>query len=341
MTIREIADLAGVSIGTVDRVLYKRGRVSAATKEKVEAIIEKYQFTPNPIARRLKRGHTYTFCTLTPRKDQDADYWDQIMEGLRTGADDLDPLGVETELIDFDRYDGRAFQDAVGRLLEKAPDGIVFAPFILEETKPAVKKIQEAGIPYILIDSDIPDIAPLCTIGTDSFRGGYLAGRLMHLLVRDFTKPAAVLNGFGEYYHIARRRDGFLQYAAEYGIPTIAREYSNFLESEDFEREIIHFLEENRELSGIFITSYLTCFAADAIKKTGRENLILIGYDLIPKNRNLLTENRINAIISQRPEDQGRQALRNLYRHLVLEQEIPLKIEMPLDVYFKENIPRQ
>jgi LacI family transcriptional regulator len=210
----------------------------------------------------------------------------------------------------------------------------------LEETTPAVRKIQEAGIPYILIDSDIPGTAPLCTIGTDSFRGGYLAGRLMHLLVRDFNKPAAVLNGFGEYYHIARRRDGFLQYAAEYGIPAVSREYSNFLESERFEREIISFLEENPELSGIFITSYLTCFAADAIKKTRRDkDLILIGYDLIPKNRNLLSENRINAIISQRPEDQGRQALRNLYRHLVLEQKIPQKIEMPLDVYFKENIP--
>jgi transcriptional regulator with XRE-family HTH domain len=46
MTVHEIAELAGVSIGTVDRVLHKRGRVSAATKARVEAVIEKYQFTP-------------------------------------------------------------------------------------------------------------------------------------------------------------------------------------------------------------------------------------------------------------------------------------------------------
>ncbi|MDR0598748.1 MAG: helix-turn-helix domain-containing protein, partial [Treponema sp.] len=48
MTVKEIAELAGVSIGTVDRVLHKRGRVSAATRETIEAIIEEYQFTPNP-----------------------------------------------------------------------------------------------------------------------------------------------------------------------------------------------------------------------------------------------------------------------------------------------------
>jgi len=43
MTVHEIAALAGVSIGTVDRVLHKRGRVSAATKAKIEAIIEQYR----------------------------------------------------------------------------------------------------------------------------------------------------------------------------------------------------------------------------------------------------------------------------------------------------------
>ncbi|MDR3167452.1 MAG: helix-turn-helix domain-containing protein, partial [Treponema sp.] len=49
MTVKEIAALAGVSVGTVDRVIYHRGRVAAETKDRIEAIIEQYQFTPNPI----------------------------------------------------------------------------------------------------------------------------------------------------------------------------------------------------------------------------------------------------------------------------------------------------
>ncbi|MDR2479893.1 MAG: LacI family DNA-binding transcriptional regulator, partial [Treponema sp.] len=69
MTVYEIAALAGVSIGTVDRVLHKRGRVSAATKARIEAIINEHQFTPNPIARRLKRNRPYRFCALIPRRD--------------------------------------------------------------------------------------------------------------------------------------------------------------------------------------------------------------------------------------------------------------------------------
>jgi LacI family transcriptional regulator len=68
MTVKEIAGLAGVSIGTVGRVLYRRGRVSGETKAKVEAIIEKYQFTPKPIVHRLKRNRAYHFCALIPRQ---------------------------------------------------------------------------------------------------------------------------------------------------------------------------------------------------------------------------------------------------------------------------------
>jgi LacI family transcriptional regulator len=64
-----------------------------------------------------------------------------------------------------------------------------------------------------------------------------------------------------------------------------------------------------------------------------------MGYDLIPKNRELLRDGAIDAIISQRPEEQGRQALLCLSRHIVMGQRIHPRIEIPLDVYIRENIP--
>lgn len=67
-------------------------------------------------------------------------------------------------------------------------------------------------------------------------------------------------------------------------------------------------------------------------RQKGKRSFYLVGYDFIPKNHELLRDGGIDAIISQRPEEQGREALLNLYRHIVLEQRIPL------DVYLKENI---
>jgi LacI family transcriptional regulator len=340
MTVKEIAALAGVSVGTVDRVIYRRGRVSAETRGRIEAIIEQYQFTPNPIARRLKRNRAYRFCAFLPRKDQDGGYWGQTLTGIQEGAREISSLGVETGIIEYDRYSVREFRKAADAMLAEKPDGIILSPIMPEKIKTLITKIRSYEIPCVFFDADLPGADPLCAIGQDSFRGGYLAGRLMHLLAGRVTKPIAVLDAHGEDYHITRRRDGFLRYAGERGFSTVVQEYSGYKGVELSADEVSIFLKENRGLMGIFITNCMAHRVAEAVKRQNRrEPFILVGYDLNPKNRELLWDGRIDAIISQRPEEQGREALLNLYRHIVLEQRIPSKVEIPLDVYFKENIP--
>ncbi|GHV75240.1 transcriptional regulator [Spirochaetia bacterium] len=340
MTVREIAELAGVSIGTVDRVLYKRGRVSADTKARIEAIIEQYQFTPNPMARQLKRGRAHHFCVFLPRRDQDAGYWSQVLQGIQRAADEISSLGVETEIVEFDRYSREEFETAAAAILSKKPDGLIVPPIMSERTGPFIEQIRQAGIPCIFFDANLPGIDPLSAIGQDPFRGGYLAGRLMHLFAGRLEKPVAVLDAHGEDFHITRRRDGFLKYAGEHGFPTIVQEYSGYKGLEVSVEEIGRFLRENPALTGVFITNCMAHRVAEAAKKCGgARDFLLIGYDLIPNNRLSLEEGGIDAIISQRPEYQGREALLNLYRRIVLDQQIPPRIEIPLDVYFKENIP--
>jgi LacI family transcriptional regulator len=341
MTVKEIAELAQVSVGTVDRVIYHRGRVAADTRTRIEAIIEKYQFTPNPIARRLKRNRAYRFCAFLPLRDQDAGYWGQALAGIQEGAREIIPLGVETEIIEYDRYNIRKFHRAADALLAEKPDGIILSPIMPEKIKTLIVKIQHSQIPCVFFDADLPGAQPLCAIGQDSFRGGYLAGRLIHLLAGKITKPVAVLDAHGEDYHIIRRRDGFLRYAGEQGFSTVIREYSGYKGTELSVDEIAPFLKENPDLAGVFITNCMAHRVAEAAAyQKKRRPFFLVGYDLIPKNRELLREGAIDAIISQRPEEQGRQALLNLYRSIVLEQSVRSTIEIPLDVYFRENIPR-
>jgi LacI family transcriptional regulator len=342
MTVKEIAALANVSIGTVDRVIYRRGRVAAETKARIEAIIEKYQFTPNPIARRLKRNRPYRFCAFLPRRDQDAGYWGQALEGIQEGAGEIALLGVNTEIIEYDRYSAEGFHKAAASLLAEKTDGIILSPIMPEKIRSLIAEIRGREIPCVFFDADLPEpgIEPLCAIGQDSFRGGYLAGRLMHLLAGKITKPVAVLDAHGEDYHITRRRDGFLRYAGEQGFSTVVWEYSGYKGSEITTDEIASFLKDKRDLTGIFITNCMAHRVAEAAHTQKRPRpFLLVGYDLIPKNRELLRTGEIDAIISQRPADQGREALLNLYRHVVLEQRVLPKIDMPLDVYIKENIP--
>jgi LacI family transcriptional regulator len=345
VTVKEIAELAEVSTGTVDRVIYRRGRVAVETKARIEAIIEKYQFSPNPIARRLKRNRAYRFCAFLPRRDQDAGYWGQALEGIQEGADEIRPLGVETKVIEYDRYSAASFRRAADSLLAEKPDGIILSPIMPEKIQGLITRIRDSEIPCVFFDADLPGAEALCAIGQDSFRGGYLAGRLLHLFAGRVTKPVAVLDAHGEDYHIIRRRDGFLRYAGEQGFSTVVREYSGYKGFEISIGEITLFLREYPDLAGVFITNCMAHRVVEAVKTQAlkaqgkRPPFILVGYDLIPKNRELLRDGGIDAIISQRPVEQGRQALLNLYRHIVLDQRVASKIEIPLDVYVRENIP--
>jgi LacI family transcriptional regulator len=340
MTVHEIAALAGVSIGTVDRVLHKRGRVSETTRAKIEAIIEQYRFTPNPIARSLKRNRPYRFCSLLPRKDQDAGYWGQIIAGIERAADEIKPLGVKTEIFEYDRYDPAAFERVSDSVSAGKFDGLLFAPIMQKRTRPFVEKTCAEKIPFVFVDADMPETTPLCVIGQDSFSGGYLAGRLFHLFAGTVSLPAAVLDAHGDDYNITRRREGFLSYAEENGFSVIVREYSDYDGGDISVEKIAQFLEEHCNLSGLFITNCMAHRVAEAVKQLRRkEPFLLVGYDLIPSNRELLLQGRINAIISQRPEEQGREALLTLFRSVVLEQTVETRREIPLDVYIKENTP--
>jgi LacI family transcriptional regulator len=225
-------------------------------------------------------------------------------------------------------------------VLEKKPDGIVFPPIMPNETRRFIAALEDRRLPYVFFDADIPGTAPLCVIGQDSLRGGYLAGRLMHLFTGTLTGPVAVLDTHGEDYHITRRRDGFLKYAREQRFTVVVWEYSDFKGAELSKQEISLFLRKNPNLRGIFITNSSAHRIAEAVKNIRKKrDFFIIGYDLIPDNHTLLREGFIDAIISQRPETQGRRALLDLYRHIVLGRGIAPRVEIPLDVYIKENAP--
>ena len=341
MTVREIAKLANVSIGTVDRVLHSRGRVSPDTAEKIRTIIDENHFTPNPIARRLKRNRAYRFCALVPQRDLDSGYWEQVILGIQRGANEVASLGVETEIIEFDHYDSASFRNAARKTLAKEPDGVIFAPIFPEIARPFTKNLQKKKIPYTFFDADLPGAKPICTIGQDSFKGGYLAGKLLHLFIGKITGSVAVLYD-PRSYHIGNRRDGFLRYSKEQGFKTIVKNYTRRDGMVLTNREINNFLSIQKGLQGVFVSYadvHQIAEAAEARRKKG--NFFIVGYDLVPANHKLLLEGRIDAIISQRPQEQSRQALLSLYRHIVLGSTIDPAIEMPLDIYVRENIPEE
>ena len=124
-SIKEVAELAHVSIGTVDRVLHNRGRVAAKTEEKIRRIIEEFDYKPNVFASALKTGKIFRFGVLMPRPGLFCEYWELPLNGIRKAAREL----AHHILIDyffFDVANGAAsFAEASKNLLGAGLDGFI------------------------------------------------------------------------------------------------------------------------------------------------------------------------------------------------------------------------
>lgn len=218
-------------------------------------------------------------------------------------------------------------------------DGLIIAPILTTLSKQFIEKELPKDIPYVLFDSDIPELQCTSFIGQDSYQSGILSARLMKILTKK-QGCIAIVRILPDDYHINQRANGFkffFENNKDYSIKIY--DIHNSDDSNEFKLITERIIKENKDLVGIFVTNASTHYIAKNVKLLSLKNKInLIGYDLINKNIHYLKEGVIDFLISQKPENQGYQAVFALYRVIVLKEKVNDKIMMPIDIITKENI---
>jgi LacI family transcriptional regulator len=337
-TIKDIAKLANVSIGTVDRVIHDRGFVSHDTKKRIKQAIKDLSYSPNIYARQLKLAKKYKFGILMPELHQDANYWEQPAIGMCEAGKELEIHNIKLKFFHFDRYSEDSFNEKCTHTLKEDLDGLLIAPVLI---KPAQKYICQIPykIPYIFFDSDLPFTRRIAFIGQDAYKSGILAGKLMRMLIDD-SGDIAIIRVLPEDYHINQRTQGFQSYFQVNNLNNNLHVYE-WLESEDLNSiyVLLSKIISNKNLKGIFVTNALTFLVASYIEANNYQHKIrIIGYDLVKENVLYLKNSVIDFLISQSPVTQGYQGIHLLYRKLVLNQNTDDKIMMSIDIVTKENI---
>ncbi|MEI8094599.1 MAG: substrate-binding domain-containing protein [Spirochaetales bacterium] len=331
LTIKELARLAGVSIGTVDRVLHQRGRVSAENTAKIEGLIAERGYKANVFASRLSAGRAYTVGVLMPRSEQDFGYWSAIEKGIRRMATELAPFQLTVHYQGFDRYDGADCARAFAELLRPPCDALALAPILNRVLGPLVDALPP-DFPVVFFDTDMKCEHPHGFVGQDPFLGGQLAARLLALAV-----PAGLPLGLVRFeeddQHLFQRALGFESRCSALGHPVIALPQTFAAPVEERRLEVARFLLTHPQLAGLFVPNA----NVGEYARLG-PGLRLVGYDLTDPNVQALREGRIDMLISQRPETMGAEALRLLGRHLLFHEALPASITLPLDVVLPENL---
>lgn len=340
--IKDIATLAGVSEGTVDRVLHNRGDVSGKSLEAVTKVLEEMNYTPNLFARSLASKKHYRFVCMIPTYETD-DYWESVYKGFDQAALDFVHHNVLIEKIYFNQFDVNSFVEVSTKILEKEYDAIFLAPIFKEESIAFTDELAKRKIPFSFIDSLIPEANFVTYYGQNSFQSGYVAAKLLlsslpagsQIMIIRTQRRGSVSN------QTISRYNGFMQYIQDNGLSDLYEIINVELKNDDENSNLIvleNVFSENSNIKAAITFNSKVYRLAMHLVSLNHSNIRLIGYDLLKLNVGYLQEGVINCLIAQRPDKQAYFTVRDMCKEIIFRQEIKKINYVPIDILIKENI---
>jgi LacI family transcriptional regulator len=340
--IKDIARLAGVSIGTVDRVIHDRGEVAEKTRIKVQRILKETSYSPNVMAQVLKSKKRVHLVSLLPEPNEDNSFWKKHPIGMLKAIEELDPFPVTLSQVTFDMQSEEDFQKKTSIVLDLKPDGVLLAPIFKTESIAFCSYLQKEKIPFVFIDGFIENTEFLAYIGEDIFQSGRVAGQLIDMITakKSDILVVTIARNIQNVHHLSNRTKGFLSYFENSGKNKGEKIIINIPDPspDSVKNAVDKSLMENPGIRSIFITGSRSYLIAIYLEKKGLNSINLIGYDLLDSNVGFLKSGTTRFLIGQRPEEQTYKGIKKLFEYLSLHK-IPDKIEyLPVDIVTSENV---
>ena len=333
----DIAKAAGVSAGTVDRVIHNRGKVSPKVKDRILQVMEELDYKPNIMARVVARNTKTRIAIFIPEYASDQ-YWKSIKEGIETALTAVHHYGIEGIYFLFKQNNPNDFMIKARLVLQSKPSAVLLAPIFGQEAVTFLSMSESLQVPVVLINTDMENVIRLSFVGTNSFQSGVLAGRLFrpspqhHIVVLHLEAESQ------QAHHLIAKQDGLKKVLAQYepNVKVTSISLDHFKEKNYLER-IITYLEEQQDVGGIFISSSRAYLIAEPVKKLF-PHIQIIGFDLIDQNVALLRNQIIDVLLNQNPEQQGYFGIVNLVNYLILNKTVLEKQFLPIDIVLPENV---
>ncbi len=340
--IKDIAEQAGVSVGTVDRVLHNRGEVAEETKTKILEIAKANNYQPNLIARALTSKKQCVFASLLPTPTEEDIFWRKPLNGISKAANELEQFQVVVKKYFFEHYNEQNFIAQTEAILKQEPAGVVFAPIFTQESLAFTKKLDRKGIPYVFVESKLENSNYLAYVGSDGHNSGRVAANLIDFGI---SKKSDILvvnlaKNLENVLHLNQRTQGFLSYFMDKGknegskiTIEIAKSKSELIKD-----KLDQILKQNKNIKAIFVTGSKVYKIARYLETNRLNDIVLVGFDPIDQNIHYLNKGIIHFLIGQHPYQQGFKAVKKLFEHSLLNQKINKDEYLPVDIINCESI---
>lgn len=336
-TIKDIAELAGVSKGTVDRVLHKRGRVSEDALKKVNAILDQIEYKPNPIAKTLKSNKIYRLSLIIPDVKEDS-FWSPCLIAVKQVKEKFQNFGIAIETTTYASHSTQNFIDITTKVIESKPDAILMVPLFNKEALQIAELCEENEILLSTFNNTIKSKESVRFIGQDLYKSGRIAAKLFDTLLKEGTLVIAHIDqDLDNATHMQAKEKGFREFFSDHSLDnfSIITYQSNYNDTSISSQKLLEFAEKN-SAKGVFVTTSKT-YIAGKINQENTRKLKVVGYDLIQENTSLLKSDAIDFLIHQNPQQQTFLGLSQLAELLLFGTSNPMETLLPIDIINSEN----
>jgi len=332
-----IAELAEVSIGTVDRALHGRPGISEATRRRILRIAEQISYTPNLAARALSVSRASArIGVCIPREIRF--FYDQLWSGVLEEAQRVATLGVgfiHRPVHALGENDTKAFRE----LASSGVDGIIVTAGNPQGLQPLIDEAEKKGIRVVCVSTDAPESRRSSIVCVEPWLNGHLAGELMGKFVPPGSKVAVVAGMLSAEDH--RRKtagfaDAFPRHCPGGAITSVIEGHED--EDESFQKTF-ELLGRAPDLAGLYVNTVNclpVCRALGARGLAGKTKLITT--DLFSEMSPYFEKGTITASIYQQPHRQGQLAVRLMVDHLTRKVPLPPTVHLSPGVVMSSNL---
>lgn len=311
-TTRDLAEAAGVSLATVDRVLNGRPGVRKKTVDAVNNAIQRIGFERNRVAATLARKRGYRFGFVLPKVGDE--FLDEIMERIReiNRAGRAEMISVKTLRIDEQNpHKTAAF---LARLSAKDLDGVAIMAPETPQIRDAIRRMRERGILTVPFISNQQNDGYDIFVGIDNLAAGATAGRLMGRFCRAKSGVVAVVTDTVQARDSLERRLGFDNvingnFPNLKVLPTL----ETYADPDRTQRVINTIMTNQPDLAGIYIMGSEARVPIEVMSQCAtNKELVTIAHERTPSTVAALKEQKLDALVAQNPGHLVRSAVRIL-----------------------------
>ena len=314
-TSREIAALAGVSRGTVDRALHGRGGVRPEVEARIRKLAGQLGYVPNRAGKALvsRKNPPVLGVVLNSLGNP---FFDEVKRGIAAAVRELSDFGLNVKIMEQKGYSVSEQLAALNALADSGVRGIAVMPVNDRRIAAEINALSDKGVVFVTLNTDIEDTARLAYIGCDYEKSGATAAGLANLITGGSANLLIVTGSIKNRGH-NKRIYGFSR-ALKNGMRGI--QIVDIAENEDDDalsyQVTADALKRHPEIDLVYLVSAGAGGTARAVSEAGREIPVLC-FDDTEEIRRLLREDRITATICQEPYRQGRQSILTLFDAVV------------------------